>query len=153
MKIVEVHHIDRKCRATTQHTFPVHWFSPGGACVTDILASRTLTGSGAEQLAALFDRAFLLVPDTDLCGHYPNYGLRCFDDDALTFETTVCLSCANWIGIVGSAADRFRIAHEIFGELSSELQRLIPLSPSEVSVLQGISEMQRALQERYGRNA
>jgi len=128
MRTIEVHHIDRKCRATTSRIFPVRWFSPGGACFSDILTSRTIDGLDAAILYSLFEKSFVHIEDNTLCGHYPNYGLRCFDGDTLILETTVCLSCANWIGIVSGVAERFRIAPETFRELSSELQRLVPLS-------------------------
>jgi len=152
MKTVELFHIDRKCRAVTSRTFPVLWFSPGGACVADIFASRTFNGGDAEFLVSLFTRAFIRIEDETLCGHYPNYGLRCFDEGNLTLETTVCLSCANWIGVGSDGAERFCIASDVFPELSSELQHLIPLSPTEASDLQRISEMQHAFREQYDEN-
>jgi len=153
MKTVEIHHVDRKCRASTPWTFPVRWSSAGGVCATDILGTRTITGREADLLQRLFEKAFVPLEDNTLCGHYPNYGLRCFDGDALILETTVCLSCANWIGAVAGGAERFCIAPEIFGELSSELQRLVPLSADESAELERVSEMQRALQDQSGRKA
>jgi hypothetical protein len=152
MKTVEMYHIDRQCRAVTQRTFPVRWLSTGGECVTDIFSSRTVNGSDADLFTNLLDRAFIQIEDLTLCGHYPNYGLRCFDGDKLTLETTVCLSCANWIGFIGAGAARFCIDPEVFPELSFGLQRLLPLSAAEALDLQRVSEMQRLSQERNGNN-
>lgn len=131
MKSIELYHLDRDCRAITSNTFPVRWSASGSVGAADILANRTITGPDADHLAALFDRAFLLVPDTDLCGHFPNYGVRYFEGGELVLETTICLSCSNWIGVTRSSAERFRIAHSAFPDLSSALKHFLPLSAHE----------------------
>jgi hypothetical protein len=130
MTTIEVHHIDRHCRAQTRRTFPVKWFSPDGPCVSDILASRTVAGEEALALRELLRRAFHGSVDETLCGHYPDYGLRVFENDTMQFETTLCLSCANWIRLLHGQPERFRIAPEVFPEFSAALQRLVPLSSS-----------------------
>ena len=131
MKLIDVHRLNRQRRATTDRTFPVRWFTPGGPGPTDILASCTVTGDEADSLVTLFDAGFKLIEDTTLCGHYPNYGLRYFEDAALALETTVCLSCANWIADSNGVPERYRIDFSVFRELSSRLQLLLPLPPDE----------------------
>jgi len=69
MKIIEIHHIDRRCRAVTEHTFPVRW---GSEKASDIFASRVVEGEEAEALLDLMRRALRGEVDQTLCGHHPD---------------------------------------------------------------------------------
>lgn len=121
---MELHLLDREVRPGDLGNFPVRWTISGGSGETAILRSCTITGKDAEELIGIFKQAFTFEPDMTLCGHYPNYGLRVFEGGSLLLETTVCLSCSNWVGFLAGRWDRFRIAHA--ATLSAALQRLLP---------------------------
>jgi hypothetical protein len=125
MKKIEIHHIDRECRAVTTHTFPVRW---GGEAFSDILESCIVEGDEAEALFQLMRRALNGSLDYTLCGHYPDYGLRVIENGATIFETTVCLTCANWIRVLHGQGERFSGEPVAFSELSAALQGFVPLS-------------------------
>lgn len=139
MKVIEIHHIDRECRAVTGHTFPVRW---GSDSASDILESRTVEGEEAEALFELMRRALQGRLDYALCGHYPDYGLRVIDNGAPVFETTICLMCANWIRVMHGQGERFSAHPEAFSELSSVLQGLLPLTRESQEALLAKKTMQ-----------
>jgi len=88
---VEVYHLGGRVSKGDVTDFPVR---PYGN-YTRILDRKTLTGSDAESLAALWRSQAFGWKHQAMC-HDPAYGVRFYRGSSLKFETSVCFRCSNF---------------------------------------------------------
>ena len=103
--------------------FPVR---PYGT-LSPILNTRTLTGSDAEALAALW-RSQTFDPGLQAMCHSAAYGFRFYSGDRLAFETSLCFHCSNFYvpTFNGSSWWGFDSESPKAAELLRRLQEIFP---------------------------
>lgn len=110
-----VYLLDPRNATFTENTMPTLYKNEQ----TDVVATRTLTGSEAATLARLL-KAELIETDPPFCGHRPGYAIRTYRGDEIQMTVTICGLCRTW--------SRDGQPHGLKGKRTlSFLTRLLPL--------------------------